>query len=299
MKKLVLGVILGILLIGLVGVFAEENNTCNSNDDCELKDKPYCCGNDTQYYKSCYHLNETPQEVNCTSSSPCPGIAQINTCKCVNNTCKGSFVSNDTDEKENETEIQRCLRITNKTLCEAKKNCEWNNVTGKCVKITKIKKLKETLQAYLNSTECPEKCTCAGSTIKCETENGRVMTVVAGKSGNIIIQTKGVNASTTVILIKNASGVWGNFSGKIKRIKFLPDEIKEKVLKKLKMENCTDCNITLKDDGSYEMNVERTYRIIWIFPRKIVEVTKVDSETGEIIIIKRPWWRFLAAKNKE
>lgn len=280
MKKLALGIILGILvfiisILSLGFVSAEENCT----DTCSILN--YTCGTQTV----------------CNASVNCGSCGEDKVCQ--NGKCVEKEDNETADEEENETEVQVCSTITSKALCEAKKNCEWNNATGKCVKITKIHKLKETLQAYLNSTECPENCVCTGSTIKCETENGRVMTVVAGKSGNIIIQTKTVNATTTVVLIKNATGLFGNFSGKFRKIKYMPDEIKERILKKLKIKNCSECNITLNEDGTYEMNVERTYRIIWIFPRKIVEVTKVDSETGEIIVIKRPWWRFLAAKSKE
>ncbi len=208
-------------------------------------------------------------------------------------------ICNKEQEDDNEVKVQVCFTITDRTLCEARKNCQYNNVTEKCERIIKIKKLKETLQAYLNSTECPEDCVCAGSTIKCETENGRVMTVVAGKSGNIIIQTKSINATTTVILIKNNTGLFGSFSGKIKKIKYFPDEIQERVLKKLKMTECENCTIELKNDGTYLMNIEGIYRILGLFPKKAIIVTKTDSETGEIIVIKKPWWKFLAVKSKK
>ncbi len=263
MKKIVLGLFLGIILAGLMSmmVIAEENDTNQTDNNITLS-----CSNNLSLCS-----NETSCEV-------AGGEWEDSVCN--------EEKQNDNDK--NETEVQACSAINTTSQCEARKNCEYNNATGKCVKITKIKKLKETLQAYLNSTECPENCICAGSTIKCETENGRVMTIAAGKSGNIIIQTKTINASTTVILIKNASGLFGEFKGKHRKINYLPDEVKEKVLKKLKMNNCSNCNITLKDDGSYEMDVGQTYRIIGIFPRKIVSVAKIDSGTGEILMIKKP-----------
>lgn len=294
MKKLVLGIILGILLIGILSVglvFAEENNTGNQTNNNQTTTNITCTD-------TCSILNYTcGTQTVCNASVNCGSCGEDKVCQ--NGKCVEKEDNETADEDENETEVQVCSTITNKILCEARKNCEYNEALGKCLRVTKIKKLKETLQAYLNSTECPEDCTCAGSTIKCETENGRVMTVVTGKSGNVIIITKTANASTTVVLIKNATGVYGNFSGKWRKVKYLPDEIKEIVLKKLKMKNCSNCTIELKQDGTYLMNIEGKYRILGIFPKRVVSVTQIDSGTGEIILIKRPWWRFLAIKGKE
>ena len=261
MRKLLIGLILGIFIFGILSLgFAIAENDTNQS------------GNNTNQTNIC---------------SPACDSDEI----CLNSTC----VDNDSDDNETEDdEDSGCANITDKTLCEAKKNCEYNNATQKCVKTTKIKKLKESLQAYLNSTECPEDCVCAGSTIKCETENGREMTVVAGKSGNVIIITQTANASTSVVLIKNSTGLYGTFSGKVKKIKYMPDEIKEKVLKKLKITNATSYNITLNDDGSYVMNIDGKYRVLWIFPRKTTVVMKINSETGDVVIIKKPWWKFRA-----
>lgn len=295
MKKLVLGLVFGILLIGLIGVFAEENNTENQTNNIQTDNNITCTD-------TCSSLNYTcGTQIICNNSVNC-GICDEDEV-CQNATCVEKE-NNETEENETE-EKPACSELTKIKQCIARKDCRYVSAEQRCednpnYNLTrKIHKLKERLQDYLNSSECPENCNCVGSTIKCETEGGRVMTVVAGKSGNIIIQTKGVNASTTVILIKNQTGVFGNFSGKFRKLKFMPDEIKEKVLKKLKMRNCTNCSIELKEDGTYEMNVENKYRILGIFPKKIVIITKVDSETGEMIVIKRPWWRFLAFKSKE
>jgi len=299
MKGVLLGIIFGILVISIIGFVSAENINCSSNSDCGGVSTSFLfCKNET-------HICTTTTTPTCknasTNISSCKDVKE-NTCwvcknGCENRACKIEDQINDeneTETNETETEEQVCATITDRTLCEAKKNCEYNNVTGKCIKTIKIKGLKEAVMNYLNSTECPENCTCAGNTIKCETENGRVMTVIAGKSGNIIIQTKGINATTSVILIKNASGTWGNFSGKIKEIKYMPDEIKERVLKKLKIETCTDCDMVLNEDGNYVMNINGTYKVLWIFLKKAIVVTKVNSETGEVIVLKKPWWKFRA-----
>ena len=74
-------------------------------------------------------------------------------------------------------------------------------------------RLKANVAAYLDSSECPEECTCAGSTIKCELNGARQMTIVAGNSGNVIIQIKGINASTNVTLYKADGKLYGVFKG--------------------------------------------------------------------------------------
>ena len=50
--------------------------------------------------------------------------------------------------------------------------------------------------------ECPDDCTCVGVVAKCELEDGGREMHVYTRSGNVIFQVKGVNASTTVELYK-------------------------------------------------------------------------------------------------
>ena len=62
--------------------------------------------------------------------------------------------------------------------------------------IQKLTQLRNRLliRAQMNASECPDDCTCTGSSIKCSFENGtRVMTITAGKSGNTIVQVKNAN----------------------------------------------------------------------------------------------------------
>ncbi|GAJ22138.1 unnamed protein product, partial [marine sediment metagenome] len=63
----------------------------------------------------------------------------------------------------------------------------------------------------IHNQTCPANCTCVGSTIKCEIEGGRHMTVMAGKSGNMIVQVKKVNMSTKVSLYRHEGKVYGKF----------------------------------------------------------------------------------------
>jgi hypothetical protein len=62
---------------------------CSKDSDCVLRDEPYCCGDKVEYVKDCYPKNEEPLNVSCSSSNPCPGLLQVDYCKCENNTCVG------------------------------------------------------------------------------------------------------------------------------------------------------------------------------------------------------------------
>ena len=120
------------------------------------------------------------------------------------------------------------------------------------------------------------------------------MTVTAGRSGNIIFQVKGVNASTNVTLYKSEGKVYGIFkNNKTRAINFLPDQVKEKIKNKIKarLENQT---IELDENGIYQIQGRKKARLFFLFPVREKIRAQIDSETGEIIKIRNPWWGFLA-----
>jgi len=337
MKKLVFGVIFGILLLSVMFVIAEDI-VCSSDAECgEVTTTFPRCKNET-------HLCSTTRAPTCNNATTntseceileeetcwvCDGQCEINTC--VEVVCDSDHLNLCTGQNEcgnaggywynstcNDATGEDCPQYIspapnyceNGTLVggELDENgcqppgCEDDGDNGQNVSFQNrsTKTLKKRIRDYLGTDECPENCVCRGSTIKCETEEGREMTVVAGKSGNIIIQTKGVNASTKVILIRQADGIYGNFSGKLKKIKYTPEQIREIVLKRLKMRNCSegDCEIILNEDGNYELKTELKYRFLFFLPAKKVVVTKVDVESGEIVGINRPWWRIISWRVK-
>lgn len=152
---------------------------------------------------------------------------------------------------------------------------------------------------YANQSDCPENCTCAGSTTKCEIEGGRNMTVVAGKSGNLIVQIKRVNMSTNVTLYKFNKTLYGVFRNNETRIiNLLPDQVQEKIRNKTRttLENQT---IELDEDGIYQIQGKKKARLFFLFPVREKVRAQVDPETGEIIKIRNPWWGFLARDVEE
>ncbi len=167
-------------------------------------------------------------------------------------------------------------------------------------KIKDITAEKNRIRERIEEEECPGNCTCTGSVTKCRLADGtREMTVVAGKSGNMIVQVKGINGSTKVILYKSEDGkVYGVFrNNETRRIKLLPDQVQERIRERLE-KRFEDENITLNEDGSYEYRAHKRARLFFIFPVRLKVQAEIDSETGEIMKVRNPWWGFLAKDEK-
>jgi len=161
-------------------------------------------------------------------------------------------------------------------------------------------RVRERLKRYYgNITECPDSCTCSGSVMKCSGPNGRIMTVYAGGSGNVIVQIKEINMSTRVELYKENGTLFGVFKGnKTREIKIMPDQVQEKIRERIqaRLENY---NITLDEDGTYLVKVGKKARLCLIIPVNENGDAEVDSESGEIIRIRKSWWGFLARDVRE
>ena len=166
--------------------------------------------------------------------------------------------------------------------------------------IQKAIQTKNRIKANIQSGECPEDCTCTGSTMKCELENGgREMTITAGNSGNIIVQVKGVDMSTNVTLYKSEGKVYGVFKdNQTKEIKVMPDEVKEKIRQRTKA-RLENYNITLDEEGVYQVQAKKKARLFFLIPVREKVKLQINSETGEIIKMRNPWWGFLARDVEE
>ena len=163
--------------------------------------------------------------------------------------------------------------------------------------IQKIKQVRNRIRAFNGTGECPENCTCAGSTVKCGLKGERTMTITAGKSGNTIIQVTGINASTKVELYKSEEKLYGVFNGETKRI-LTPEQVQEKIRER-KQKTWEEHNITLNEEGYYRVQSKKKARLFLLIPVREKVRTQIDAETGEIIKIRNPWWGFLANDIKE
>jgi len=143
--------------------------------------------------------------------------------------------------------------------------------------------------------ECADDCICTGVVMKCSLEGGgREMTVYAGKSGNIIVQVKGVNMSTNVTLYHYNNSIYGIFKGnETKEIKVMPDEAKERIRERVRARIEKYGNITLNEDGYYEMQLQKRTRLFFLFPVREHVRAEVEAETGDVKV-RNPWWGFLA-----
>ncbi len=148
--------------------------------------------------------------------------------------------------------------------------------------------------------ECPVECECSGSTVKCTLASGREMTVIAGKSGNVIVQIKGVNMTTNVTLYKSEDKIYGIFkNNETKIIRMLPDQVKERIRERIEARLQNE-NITLNDGGEYEYQAEKRARLFAFIPVRMMVRAEIDAETGEVIELKAAkWWGFLARDEKE
>lgn len=164
--------------------------------------------------------------------------------------------------------------------------------------VQNIIKVKNRLRiAAANASECPTNCSCDGSTVKCRLQDGiREMTIRAGSSGNTIVQVKNYNASTQVTLYKSEDGkVYAVFKNNETKEIILPDEVKERIEAQLREKvRLHNENITLNEDGEYQIEARKRARLLWIIPVRERVHAEIDAETGEIIRQRNSWWGFLA-----
>ena len=167
-------------------------------------------------------------------------------------------------------------------------------------KIKKIIQTKNKLKIHAKIGKiCPIGCTCSGSVMKCKINRGKEMTIRAGKSGNTIVQIKGINMSTKVELYKDENKVYGVFkNNKTKEIKVLPDQVREKIKQKIKAK-LQDEEIELNEAGVYKIQARKKAKLFFIFPVKEQVEMQMNSETGEMIRKRNSWWGFLARDIKE
>jgi len=177
-------------------------------------------------------------------------------------------------------------------------------------------RLNSTFVPWQQRTEenCPEACSCQGAVVSCTTEDGKIMTITAGNSGNTItIVVNKTKVDTELELeqegdnVTNSSKFYANKSnGKMSEIKIMPDVASEIALQRLRLKVCNEtnnCIIVLKDVGTrnetdnktleYELQVQRHVRILGLFQAKAQERAEINAENGKVKI-HQPWWMFLA-----
>ncbi len=197
--------------------------------------------------------------------------------------------------------------IVDDSYCEDETEIEIT-IGGKKIKIKAsprtMAKIQTALQSRnrlrLNGSELPENCQRTGAVIKCDIEGGRVMAILAGNSGNTIVQVKGINMSTKAELYHHDGKVYGIFKdNQTRAIEYLPDQVREIVRQRIHAQIEGNETIELNEEGEYEVEVKKRSRFLGIFKVKEKVRFHIDPETGEILNERAPWWSFLASDVKE
>jgi len=195
----------------------------------------------------------------------------------------GGAIDNSTGNQEQNKEANSEKGLNtyqNKEMIQEKNRLRFENKTG---------------------VQCPDDCICTGVVVKCSLPNeGREMTIYAGKSGNIIIQVKGENMTTNVTLYKSEDKIYGVFkNNETKRVRILSDQVKDKVNEKIK-KHLEKESIILEEDGNYKYEGEKKSKLFGFIPIKTKVKAEINAETGEWVKINEPrWWGFLAKEEGE
>jgi len=277
MKKVLIFIVLALFLISIIGfALADEETDCQDSggtwiqftngcvDSCELarqdSDNPIICTQATTMGCDC-------GEDECWNGEECERNQEAQT-------------QNQENNSGEDNQIQNQVKVLTQT------------------QIKKIKKVQNRIRAFNGTGECPGNCTCTGSTTKCGLKGERTMTITAGKSGNTIIQVKGINASTKVELYKLEGKLYGVFGDNETRRILTPEQVQEKIRER-KQKTWEEHNITLNEEGYYRVQSKKKARLFLLIPVREKVRTQIDAETGEIIKIRNPWWGFLANDIKE
>jgi len=286
-------------------------NVCNCPEDCVEE-------NDTECAKEGEIASGAPMP-DVVRKECCVGLTEISDCMAVNPTTRECDMLVGCGSICTKCGNGECGLGENKCNCEEDCDTETNETETNQSRRTVINQTRTRIQNRTNITfvpyrkrnegECPEECTCQGAVVTCPTENGKEMTIEAGRSGNIItITMENTSVDTELELEQEIENGIAIIKAKLKNgetreIKVLPEVALEKALKKLKLRGCDgDCSAELKEireELAYEIRTERHSRILWLFRKKMKVMVRVSAENGEIIDIDKPWWAFLAAEPEE
>lgn len=90
--------------------------------------------------------------------------------------------------------------------------------------------------------------------------------------------------------------------GRKHKVKVSPEKLRRMILARLKASNITDYSIEEREETDrniprvvYKIRSEHPGRFLGIFKIGMRAETQVDSETGEVLDVRTPWWAFLVA----
>ncbi len=302
MKRVLVFLIFGILLMSFIGIVVADNdggfverpvekstNTIqdDNNSDNEINDDETEVEDDSEDNETedddeneieCedYRYSTCPEGClkRCVSSSNCPA----NDTGCIGTTdCEGKGSCYEKKDKELRKRIRNMTKDEIKEIVREKNRIKFEQRTG---------------------VECPEDCKCTGVTVKCQLEDGGREMTIYSRSGNIIIQVKNINATTQATLYHYNKTTYGIFEGNKTKEIILPDKIKDKVREKIRA-RIENQNITLDENGFYQVQGQKRARFFLLFPVREKVQLQLDAENGAVVKIRNPWWGFLARDVEE
>ena len=276
MKKVLTFIILTLFLTSFI--VAQPKITSYATEDNNGNEEKFC---GTSTYGAC------EKHTDCIKAGCSSSVCQSTSEEDIITTCEYKECYNYQKYK------MGCLCIENQ--------CQWANIRKPLTpaQIQKIKQIKNRLK--IQEGTCTDGCTCTGSVMKCPLEGGgRNMTIIAGKSGNIIVQIKKVNMSTNVTLYKSEEGkLYGVFkNNETKQIKVMPNMVKERVRERVERE-LEDEEIELDEDGIYKYRAIKRVKTFGFIRAKARIRAEINSETGELVKIRNSWWAFFASEEGE
>jgi len=292
MKKLMLSLIFGIMLIGMGGFVVAENctedetksYTCPDGTEvswCECENNQFVCiiSPENKCENWCYEDE--------TKSYTCPDGTEVSWCGCENNqfVCIISPENACSNEDENETKEKNETDNNNN-------NQQNGNGLGQII--------RGRVKAGIYTS--PE-----GQQIRVRTlaQNRLRLTV-----GNCSVDCDCDQLNLTQEQVQNRTKLKATLSnGRNAEVKIMPDVASATALARLRLKQCDEsrnCSIELKEVGQgekarlvYEARARKTFRIFGFIKNRAEVRTQIDAETGEEIASKRPWWAWLASESEE
>lgn len=256
MKKMLIGFLLCMFLIGVAGLVAAENENMIKQQKNMMGNKDNAIGGQKDEHgclmPAGYSWNSTEE-------------------KCVreweNGTERYQNIREDYKEDKNNSGIGLGQMIRNRVKAGI-----YTNEEGDQIRVSEMANNRMRLMAGNRSADCEENCNLSEEKIGNRTRLRMHMS-----------------------------------NGNETEIKIMPDKANERALERLKLKFCNEtnnCTIQLREVGkgkkimaAYEIQVERHKKLFGFFKIKAIEKAQVDAETGESIVVKKPWWAFLATNS--
>lgn len=125
------------------------------------------------------------------------------------------------------------------------------------------------------------------------------------RSGEFIANCEDCNM--TQEMVENRIKLFAQHSnGMQSEIKVMPDRASEVALARLRINQCENCSIELKEVGQgnsskfvYQIQTKKRAKFLGLFDSKMNVGADVDADTAEVLKTRKSWWGFMASSVDE